>query len=278
MFERFTDRARRVSVLAQEEARALGHNYIGTEHILLAVIREGSGAGAQTLDALGMSGNVIRERVEDITGRGKGASQGHIPFTPQAKKALELSLREALQMGCNYIGTEHILLGVLREGDGVAARVLTGLGTDLSQVRQKVTELLRDHSPDNAARVPRAIARPDKGGRRTRRLLGEFGVRLDAIDQRLSALEQRVGIGPDTGDLEARVAEVRLAKEAAIDRQEFEDAAALRDGEKELLLEIRERQAEWRSQNAHLPSLTAELTRLRDLLRQHGIDPHDGTA
>ncbi len=133
MFERFTDRARRVVVLAQEEARMLNHNYIGTEHILLGLIHEGEGVAAKALESLGISLESVREQVQEIIGQGQQAPSGHIPFTPRAKKVLELSLREALQLGHNYIGTEHILLGLIREGEGVAAQVLNKLGADAVQ-------------------------------------------------------------------------------------------------------------------------------------------------
>jgi ATP-dependent Clp protease ATP-binding subunit ClpC len=142
MFERFTDRARRVVVLAQEEARMLNHNYIGTEHILLGLIHEGEGVAAKALESLGISLEGVRQQVEEIIGQGQQAPSGHIPFTPRAKKVLELSLREALQLGHNYIGTEHILLGLIREGEGVAAQVLVKLGADLNRVRQQVIQLL----------------------------------------------------------------------------------------------------------------------------------------
>ena len=142
MFERFTDRARRVVVLAQEEARMLNHNYIGTEHILLGLIHEGEGVAAKALESLGISLEGVRQQVEEIIGQGQQAPSGHIPFTPRAKKVLELSLREALQLGHNYIGTEHILLGLIREGEGVAAQVLIKLGADLNRVRQQVLQLL----------------------------------------------------------------------------------------------------------------------------------------
>ncbi len=142
MFERFTDRARRVVVLAQEEARMLNHNYIGTEHILLGLIHEGEGVAAKALESLGISLDAVREQVQEIIGQGQQAPSGHIPFTPRAKKVLELSLREALQLGHNYIGTEHILLGLIREGEGVAAQVLVKLGADLNRVRQQVIQLL----------------------------------------------------------------------------------------------------------------------------------------
>src|ERR1700759_2488019 len=142
MFERFTDRARRVVVLAQEEARMLSHNYIGTEHILLGLIHEGEGVAAKALESLDISLEAVRQQVEEIIGQGQQAPSGHIPFTPRAKKVVELSLREALQLGHNYIGTEHILLGLIREGEGVAAQVLVKLGADLNRVRQQVIQLL----------------------------------------------------------------------------------------------------------------------------------------
>jgi hypothetical protein len=142
MFQRFTDRARRVIVLAQEEARHLNHNYIGTEHILLGLIHEAEGVAAKALESLGISLEAVRAQVEEIIGRGVEAPGGHIPFTPRAKKVLELSLREALQLGHNYIGTEHILLGLIREGEGVAAQVLVELGAGLDRVRQQVVQLL----------------------------------------------------------------------------------------------------------------------------------------
>jgi ATP-dependent Clp protease ATP-binding subunit ClpC len=146
MFERFTDRARRVVVLAQEEARMLNHNYIGTEHILLGLIHEGEGVAAKALESLGISLEAVRSQVEEIIGQGTAAPTGHIPFTPRAKKVLELSLREALQLGHNYIGTEHILLGLIREGEGVAAQVLQKLGADLNRVRQQVIQLLQGYT------------------------------------------------------------------------------------------------------------------------------------
>ncbi len=146
MFERFTERARRVVVLAQEEARLLNHNYIGTEHILLGLIHEGEGVAARALETMGIGLDSVRQQVVDIIGQGSQAPSGHIPFTPRAKKVLELSLREALQLGHNYIGTEHILLGLIREGEGVAAQVLQKLGADLHKVRQTVIQLLSGYS------------------------------------------------------------------------------------------------------------------------------------
>ncbi len=153
MFERFTDRARRVVVLAQEEARMLSHNYIGTEHILLGLIHEGEGVAAKALESLDISLEAVRGQVEDIIGQGQQAPSGHIPFTPRAKKVLELSLREALQLGHNYIGTEHILLGLIREGEGVAAQVLVKLGADLNRVRQQVIQLVSGFQGKEAEQV-----------------------------------------------------------------------------------------------------------------------------
>ena len=144
VFERFTDRARRVVVLAQEEARILNHNYIGTEHILLGLVHEGEGVAAMALESLEISLPDARAQVEEVIGHGGMAPSGHIPFTPRAKKVLELSLRESRQLGHNYIGTEHILLGLIREGEGVAAQVLINLGADLSRVRQRVIQLVSD--------------------------------------------------------------------------------------------------------------------------------------
>src|SRR6187455_2445736 len=165
MFERFTDRARRVVVLAQEEARMLNHNYIGTEHILLGLIHEGEGVAAKALESLGISLEAVRAQVEEIIGQGQSAPTGHIPFTPRAKKVLELSLREALQLGHNYIGTEHILLGLIREGEGVAAQVLVKLGADLSRVRQQVIQLLSGYpGPAGSGQQASASEKTTTGG------------------------------------------------------------------------------------------------------------------
>ena len=176
MFERFTDRARRVVVLAQEEARMLNHNYIGTEHILLGLIHEGEGVAAKALESLGISLEAVRQQVEEIIGQGQQAPSGHIPFTPRAKKVLELSLREALQLGHNYIGTEHILLGLIREGEGVAAQVLVKLGADLNRVRQQVIQLLSGYQ----GKEPAAAGGPAEGTPSTSLVLDQFGRNLTA--------------------------------------------------------------------------------------------------
>lgn len=176
MFERFTDRARRVVVLAQEEARMLNHNYIGTEHILLGLIHEGEGVAAKALESLGISLDAVRQQVEEIIGQGQQAPSGHIPFTPRAKKVLELSLREALQLGHNYIGTEHILLGLIREGEGVAAQVLVKLGADLNKVRQQVIQLLSGYQ----GKEPATAGGPAEGTPSTSLVLDQFGRNLTA--------------------------------------------------------------------------------------------------
>jgi ATP-dependent Clp protease ATP-binding subunit ClpC len=176
MFERFTDRARRVVVLAQEEARMLNHNYIGTEHILLGLIHEGEGVAAKALESLGISLEAVRQQVEEIIGQGQQAPSGHIPFTPRAKKVLELSLREALQLGHNYIGTEHILLGLIREGEGVAAQVLVKLGADLNRVRQQVIQLLSGYQ----GKEPATSGGPAEGTPSTSLVLDQFGRNLTA--------------------------------------------------------------------------------------------------
>ncbi|WP_040158661.1 ATP-dependent Clp protease ATP-binding subunit [Nigerium massiliense] len=176
MFDRFTDRARRVIVLAQDEARMLNHNYIGTEHILLGLIHEGEGVAAKALESLGISLEAVREQVEEIIGQGQQAPTGHIPFTPRAKKVLELSMREALQLNHPYIGTEHILLGLIREGEGVAAQVLIKLGADLNRVRNQVLQLLsgfQGNEKPSTAGAPEA--NPQQGNQT---ILDQFGRNL----------------------------------------------------------------------------------------------------
>jgi ATP-dependent Clp protease ATP-binding subunit ClpC len=187
MFERFTDRARRVVVLAQEEARMLNHNYIGTEHILLGLIHEGEGVAAKALESLSISLEAVRQQVEEIIGQGQAAPTGHIPFTPRAKKVLELSLREALQLGHNYIGTEHILLGLIREGEGVAAQVLQKLGADLNRVRQTVIQLLSGYTGGKEQ------APGDQPGQ------GQGSMVLDQFGRNLTQLAREVKLDPVIG-------------------------------------------------------------------------------
>ncbi len=278
MFERFTDRARRVIELAEEEARVLNHNYVGTEHLLLGLIHEGEGVAAKALESLGISLEAVRQQVEEIIGEGRQAPSKRIPYTPGAKKALELSLREALQLGHHYIGTEHILLGLIREGEGPAAQVLVNLGGDLNRVRQQVIRLLHGYQDENDPGRVRAALRTGKTGRGKRKLLSQLLGHLDSIESRLSAIERRVGTGPDVRDLDQEIAQVIHDKESAIDIQDFESAAVLRDKERQLLGQRASRQQEWATAHTDLPSLTEEVERLRGLLRQHGIEPRDGAA
>ena len=183
MFERFTDRARRVIVLAQEEARTLQHNYIGTEHLLLGLIREGEGVAAKALASKGVTLDDTRKQVEEMIGKGNASPNGHIPFTPHARQVLELSLREALQLGHSYIGTEHILLGLIHEGEGVGTQVLIKMDVNLGELRSATIDLIRGNSSDGKndskgelepphqeqpGADRRAWRRQDRGGRRTR--------------------------------------------------------------------------------------------------------------
>jgi ATP-dependent Clp protease ATP-binding subunit ClpC len=266
-----------VVVLAQEEARMLNHNYIGTEHILLGLIHEGEGVAAKALESLGISLDAVRQQVEEIIGQGQQAPSGHIPFTPRAKKVLELSRREAAQLGHNYIGTEHILLGLIREGDGVAGQVLVRLGADLNRVRQRVIALLHGRQamePVSARSVAQEL-----------RPLPAVQARLEAFEQRLASVEQRVGTGPDTSDLDDQINRVRGERHAAADAEEYEQAASLREREKGLLASKAARQEQWAAGHPALPDLAErvqqladEIERLRVLLRQRGIDPEDKPA
>ena len=181
MFERFTDRARRVVVLAQEEARMLSHNYIGTEHILLGLMHEGEGVAALTLDSLGIELGNVRAYIEREVGQGDKAPSGHIPFTPRAKKVLELSLREALQLRHNYIGTEHILLGVVREGEGLAARAIVDGGVELGELRHRVLNRLSQGTKERPSEMFFAAGTM-------------FGERLAQIQESLDRIERHLGI------------------------------------------------------------------------------------
>jgi ATP-dependent Clp protease ATP-binding subunit ClpA len=268
MFERFTDRARQVIVLAQEEARILSHNYIGTEHILLGLIHEGEGVAATALESLGVSLEAVRQQVEEIIGQGQEAPSGHIPFTPRAKTVLELSLRESMQLGHNYIGTEHILLGLIREGDGVAAHVLATLGADLDRVRQQVIQLLHG----------------DEGKEQEQRPAGVTRLR-GTVEARLSAAERWLGIVPDTGDIDEQLEQARGERRAAIAAKDWEQAKALRDRETELLAEKASRRQQWEPGHPDLPSLaekvrqlSEEIEHLRGLIREQGLNPEEGTA
>jgi hypothetical protein len=237
MFERFTNQSRRVVVLAQEEARMLNHNYIGTEHLLLGLLHEGKGSAARTLAAMDVTLGAARDQVVAIVGRGQGQLSGHIPFTPRAKKSLELSLREALQLRDGYIGTGHLLLGLIRQGDNVAVKILDTLGADLNDLRARVTQELRDH-PEEGKDVP--AAEPERQQLKVFLRDTVQGL-LDTIDDRLSAIERHLGITRPVSavlrTLDERIAQVRRDKEAAIDVQDFEQAVALRDAERQLIEE-----------------------------------------
>ena len=250
MFIRFTDRARRVIILAQDEARDLGHGFAGTEHLLLGLLAEGEGVAALVLESLGISLEEARGRVEEIAGRGQRSPTGHIPFTPPAKKALELSLQEAVQLGHNYIGTEHLLLSLLREGEGVAAQVLADLGAGYAQVREQVLGLL-----------------------------AETGEQADPRTRLV-----RLAVPADLADAADQLDQVRRQKKAAFDAGDLEAAAALREREKQLRAEKLRLEHQWtagvdvRAVIAENQRVHRELDRLRDLLRQHGFEPDGGTA
>jgi hypothetical protein len=311
MFERFSDRARRVVVLAHEEARLLDHNYIGTEHILLGLVHEGGGVAARALQELGISLEAMREQVEQAAGRGSTRPSGHIPFTPRVKKVLELSLREALHLGQNYIGTGHLLLGVVREEEdpaegGVAAKVLTGLGTDLTQVRRQVIAQLREPSDEgpllgqssaddalaessdqpSGEAAPGASPSPPTGPGTGGPLPGIMNA-LASIADRLTTIEQRLGIsGPAAPavNYDEQIEMVRLAKVAAIKAQDFEKAAILRDQEKELTAQKEAAAKEPKppgdvgSSVEETARLRGQVARMQALLHQHGIDPDEPTA
>jgi ATP-dependent Clp protease ATP-binding subunit ClpC len=289
MFGRFTDEARRVLALAQEQARTLNHNRIGTEHLLLGLVQEREGTAAGALESLGISLDSVRQQVEKITGQvSDGPAASHNQYTLRAKKALDLSMREALQLGHHHIGTEHVLLGLLREGEGPAAQVLVELGADLSQVRQQVLRLLDDPQGEQG---PQAVPSPaqanadQRTGSAESRMLAEIMSRIEAMDSRLSAVEQQMGAGPDVGDLDRQIAQARRDKEAAAGAEDFENAAALRDRERQLLADKASRQKDWATAHPDLPSLAEglhmlsdEVGRLRGLLTQQGNKPRDGAA
>lgn len=215
MFERFTDRARRVVVLAQEEAKELNHGYIGTEHILLGMIQERDGVAAQALKSLDISLTAVRERVEEIMGSGAQRPTGAIPFTPRARKVLELALREALLLGHNYIGTEHILLGLIREGEGIAAQVLVMLGADLNRVCQQVIQLLAGYIPKHGVAITQStpagkemppiegmepLAEPEKGPTIFTPVAAVFTQPINVLVHKESRRKVVIKISPPVGE------------------------------------------------------------------------------
>jgi ATP-dependent Clp protease ATP-binding subunit ClpA len=267
MFERFTDKARRVVVLAQEESRLLGHPAIGTEHLLLGLLREGDGVAARALDSLGIGLQRARDQLETDAGRGEARRSGHIPFTPEAKRTLEFALREAMQLGHDYIGTEHILLGLLSHAETRGAQLLVELGADVDAVRQRVLEL---------APGPTGHAQQSDVVRSEQRAPGERVAGYGAVSSRLAALERWAGLVPDLDDLDEQIAQVRRDVDAAIDAQEFRAAEALSETQHELMAERdrRERQRAARPSLAdQVARLQFEIDRLHEVLRRHGIDP-----
>ncbi|MBO0831232.1 MAG: hypothetical protein J2P28_00195 [Actinobacteria bacterium] len=273
MFERFTDKARRVIVLGQEEARLLRHASIGTDHILLGLLREGDGVAARALDSLGIQLQSARDRLATGARRGRSAS-GHIPFTAEAKRTFDGSLREAIQLGYAFIGAEHLLLGMIRDTRTRGARILAELGADADTVRQRVIEIAPTRpagsvgSADGAHRLALPSAEP--------RALTERATGYGALSSRLAALERWAGLVPDLAELDEQIAQVRQGTEAAIDAHEFRTAEALSDTEHELMAE-RDRLSRQHTSGPSLADqvarLQAEVDRLRGLLRRHGIDP-----
>ncbi len=239
MFRRFSPRAREVIISAQQEARALHHNYIGTEHVLLGLLRDREGVAGRALQVLGISPETVREQILDIIGEGHQEPAGHIPFTPRTKKVLELAVREAVQLGHLYVGTEHILLGLVREGDGVGWHVLSRLGVTVPKVRDQVLELA---SQDRRA-AGHVIAPP--------------GIR----------------------DYDTRIELARQAKDTAVDARDFDGAAAARESEKELVAGRDRLIAQWSAGvdvatlGRELDWLRDEVNRLQGLLLQNGIEP-----
>ena len=251
MFEQFTDRARQAIILAQDEARKLGHDFVGPEHVLLGLLAVGEGIAAEALESLDISLEETRDRVGEIAGRGQGAPPGAIPFTPSARQLPTGALREAQRLGYDDAGAEHLLLALLREGDGVPAHVLTAHGTDHAQVRERVLDLLaRAGAP--ASPKPRTVCLPVPAGL------------ADALEQ---------------------YPQVRRQKAAAVEAQDFEGAVALREREVQLHADILRLTREWQAE-VEVPAAVAEkdpqvrhqLERLREVARQHGIDPDGGTA
>jgi hypothetical protein len=255
--------------VAQEEARLFEHDHIGTEHLLLGLLRQGDGAAASALSSLGITLEAARERVQ-AGGADPGQSaprpdrSTHIPFNRQAKRTLELALRESLQLGHDYIGTEHILLGLVREPGCRGASVLFELGAGAAAVRERVIELRP------AGERPSDVA---PSGRL--RAMAEIGVRMDALMTRLSAVERFTGMIPDAADVDEELARLRREKDAAIDAKDFRLAEALSDAETDLLVDRDRRASEWvqlPSLAAEVARLRAEVERLRTALRSHGLN------
>jgi ATP-dependent Clp protease ATP-binding subunit ClpA len=267
MLELWTDRAMRAVVLARQEARMLNHDYIGTEHILLGLIGEGDGAAAKALESLGISLDAVRQQVEGITGRGLQPPSKPIQTTARATKVLELSVREALPLGHTYIDTEHILLSLIREGDGAAAQVLVNLGADLNRVRQQVTQMVHGYQRKE----------PTRDGTATPWLssLPAVATFLKAVEQQLAAVERRDGIGTEMSDLDEEIRIARGMKEAALARENYELAIWLGGQEIELLASKAARQPELSVLVERCQQFAEEIERLGAALRQHSTDPQN---
>jgi ATP-dependent Clp protease ATP-binding subunit ClpA len=287
MFGRFTDQARRVVVHAQEEARMVGRARVGSEHILTGLLLAGDSLAVQALEAEGITLEAVRRQSGDLAaGSGRTPLLGYLPYEREAKMTLDLSRREALQLGHHHIGPEHILLGLIRAGDSAAARLLAELGADPGQLREEVNLLLdaaREVGPEAATEHNAAHSGLLTDAEST--LLPILLGLVESIDSRLSTVEGRVGTGPDVGDLDQEIARTRRCKEAAAGAEDYENAASLRDYERKLLATKGARQQEWAAVQPDLPSLadglrelSQEVERLRGLLRQQGILPRDGAA
>lgn len=279
MLERFSDQACRAVVRARDEARTLNHNWIGTEHLMLALIGEGSGMAAQVLESLGIRLEAARWLVEMIIGRVEQAPSGQLQFTPRATKVLEMA--SGLSHGYDHVGSWHILLGLLREGDGVGAMVLVTLGTDQNRVGLRVTQLL---TRDRGQEVPGEGSGLDECGRPRARLLDNPLARIDALDRRLATVERQLSLHPDLGDPDQQTVTVRRETAATADMQEFETATGLRRPETQ---RPPRSPRQWRLERAtagqlplarELARLYAELDKLRAILRENGIDPGDDPA
>ena len=253
LFERFTERARQVVVLAQDEARALKHNYIGTEHILLGLLREEEGLAARVLESLDITVEEVRAQIARIVGQGDEVTTGQIPFTPRAKKVLELALREALALGHNYIGTEHLLLGLMRENEGVAARILLDFDADAEKIRNEVIRML-----SGPGRLWEEYA-PDPSS------LGEIPESYSPASPPIAA------------EVGQEIERVRREKEEAIEAQEFAEAARLRDRERTLSLAAKRLERAWSREESHdEPHVTMEVSKSGHVTRRFdGYEPFD---
>jgi hypothetical protein len=256
MFRRFTDRARRAVHLAREEALLLRHDHVGTEHLLLGLLYEGEGVAAHVLESLGISREAVRGQVDEIIGHGQSPPRGDIPFTPAARRALRLALQESLQLGHRYIGTEHVLLGLLREAEGVAAQVLSRLGADHARVRDRTLDLV--------------------AGRR-----GPAGPQAEPAGPDAPA---SLAVPASLARVTGRLAQLQRQRQAALDAGDLDTAAALRDRERQLVADKLRLEHRWTADVdvqaviADNQRLHRELDRLRDRLRQHGIEPDGGPA